>query len=924
MVIVKALVALVAGMLVCAALAPQVPGAHAADAEPGTSELLSGWQIRSSARVGSPGSVISDPGYAATGWLPISRPETLMAGLVENGRYPDVFYSRRLAAVPTRQFAVPWWYRDALELHPLPGQHTFLRINGLLSRGDLWVNGAKVADRSLLQGAYSQVELDITRLVRDGANAIALRVYPNDAGDAGYLTLGMVDWNPPSPDGFTGLQFAPEIAQDGAISLRAAHVVEHNARDLSTSALTVKAELRNNTAVAQQARLVGTISHGDTDIAFDRSVQVPANATVRLVLAPARIPQLRIRHPALWWPYQMGAQPLYHLALEAQVADVASDSFSEDFGIRTVTSGLTPVVPGTYGASGYRQFSINGRPFVVRGGGWSQDMFLSYAPGNVGDQLAYVKNLGLNAIRFEGNLPPDDMFQQLDRAGILALPGWQCCARWEQPSDEWSAALRANARNQAAHVAAMLRDHPSVIAFYQGSDDPPDATKEALYLAAFRRADWQVPQIASAEYKSSRRLGPSGSKEGPYNWAPPAYWWDSGREMDVGGSFTNAGGAFGFDTEASAGITMPTRDSLDRFLTPRDERQLWDVRSVAGTGSGPDIFHSSPYHGYTAIGRLGQYNTALWNRYGHWSGLASYEREAQAAGYEVARAQFEAYIGQAHDRANPSTGLIYWQLDKAWPSVQWQLYGYDLDQAGVYFGAKKANEPVHILYAYSDRSIRVSNLTNAPQAGLRAHVAFRPIDGGRPVVRTVAVPRVRGQGVRTVMRPGVPPGMSSTYFLELTLTRRGTVVSRNVYWLSTRPDRIDWAATLGNGSGAVALPGGYADLGGLQRLARAPVRVRAATTREGANDVTVVRIRNVGRLAIPAFLLRADVRRGSRGGEVLPIRWSDNDQTIWPGEQLTLTARYRAGDLRGRPPVVAVAGWNVPRRVVAAPVNPRA
>jgi hypothetical protein len=581
-------------------------------------------------------------------------------------------------------------------------------------------------------------------------------------------------------------------------------------------------------------------------------------------------------------------------------------------------------VSGTYGASGYRKFSINGRPFVVRGGGWSQDLFLRYSPENVGDQLAYVRDLGLNAIRFEGNLPPDDMFQQLDRAGILALPGWQCCDRWEQRSDAWSPQIRASARNQAAHVAALLRNHPSVIAFYQGSDDEPDPAKEALYLAAFRAADWQVPQIASAEYKGSRQLGQSGSKEGPYNWAPPAYWWDAGREMDVGGSFTNAGGAFGFDTEASAGITMPTRDSLDRFLTRRDQRRLWDVRSVGGTHSGPDIFHSSPYHGYTAIGRLGQYNTALWNRYGRWSGLASYEREAQAAGYEVARAQFEAYIGQAHDPANPSTGLIYWQLNKAWPSVQWQLYGYDLDQAGVYFGAKKANEAVHIMYAYSDGSIRVSNLTNAPQAGLRARIAFRRIDGGRPRVRNVAVPRVPGQGVRTVLRPAVPDGMSSTYFLELTLTHGNAVVSRNVYWLSTRPDRVDWAATLGEGTGAVALPGGYADLTGLQRLARVPVRVEATTTRRGATDVTVVRVRNAGRRAVPAFMLRADVQRGSGGGEVLPIRWSDNDQTIWPGEDLTLIARYRDGDLRGASPVVSIAGWNVRRRVVAAPFSPSA
>ena len=123
MAIVKALVALIAVALAGASLVPDPAGAHADDAAPGTSDLVSGWQIASSARVRSPGQVISDPGYAAAGWRPISRPETLMAGLVENGRYPGIFYSNRLARVPTRQFAVPWWYRDSFRrcyCPPLP------------------------------------------------------------------------------------------------------------------------------------------------------------------------------------------------------------------------------------------------------------------------------------------------------------------------------------------------------------------------------------------------------------------------------------------------------------------------------------------------------------------------------------------------------------------------------------------------------------------------------------------------------------------------------------------------------------------------------------------------------------------------------------------------------------------------------------
>ena len=187
-----------------------------------------------------------------------------------------------------------------------------------------------------------------------------------------------------------------------------------------------------------------------------------------------------------------------------------------------------------------------------------------------------MRSLGLNAIRFEGNLPPDDLFRQLDRLGILAMPGWQCCNKWEQDSSEWSPEIRANAANQALHVAQWLRNHPSVFTFYQGSDEAPDPAKERIYLRAFGRADWQVPQVASAEYKSSAQLGPAGSKEGPYNYTPPVYWWNATPVMDEGGDFTNAGGSFGYDTETSPGNTIPTQDSLDRFLTAVDQAQLWD------------------------------------------------------------------------------------------------------------------------------------------------------------------------------------------------------------------------------------------------------------------------------------------------------------------------------------------------------------
>jgi exo-1,4-beta-D-glucosaminidase len=49
----------------------------------------------------------------------------------------------------------------------------------------------------------------------------------------------------------------------------------------------------------------------------------------------------------------------------------------------------------------------------------------------------------------------------------------------------------------------------------------------------------------------------------------------------------------------------------------------------------------------------------------------------------------------------------------------YHLYDYYMDPGGAYFGAKKGNEPVHVMYSYDDRSIRVVNNNYVPSTMLR-------------------------------------------------------------------------------------------------------------------------------------------------------------------------------------------------------------
>jgi exo-1,4-beta-D-glucosaminidase len=106
----------------------------------------------------------------------------------------------------------------------------------------------------------------------------------------------------------------------------------------------------------------------------------------------------------------------------------------------------------------------------------------------------------------------------------------------------------------------------------------------------------------------------------------------------------------------------------------------------------------------------------------------------------------------------------------------------------------------------------------------------------------------------------------------------------------------------------------YADLTALQSLPMATSEVHATLRREGGKNVVTVTLAVPASSKAVALSQHVAIRRAAHGDLALPILWSDNDVTLWPGESLTLTAQYAAQGTAA--PVVEVSGWNVPGRSV--------
>jgi exo-1,4-beta-D-glucosaminidase len=855
---------------------------HAAN-QPGKLFLHKDWQLQSSCEVPAGGEQVSVVGFDASGWHHADLPSTVVGALVTDKTYPDPNYGTNLRSLPGMDyssksffalqdmpkdspFRCSWWFRTEFALPAEYEQKVkWLHFLGINYRANVWINGQKVADAKDIAGTFETFEFDATKLLQAGKpNAIALEIFAPGKNDLG---ITWVDWNPTPADRDMGIWKEVFVTTSGDVSLRNPFVSTKLDSDLKTAALTVSADLRNTSDQA-----VNGVLRAEIDGAQVRqSVTLAAGEAKTASFGPEQFRQLKLANPRVWWPYQMGEPNLYTARLAFEIDKQVSDSAAVTFGIREVTSELTD--------KGYRLFKINGRKVLIRGAAWAPDMFLRWFPERLDADLNYVRDMGLNTLRLEGRIDHEEFFDKSDRLGILVMPGWTCCDAWEKWKN-WKAEQHKIAGDSLRSQIRILRTHPSVFVWLYGSDNPPPPDVEKMYLGILKELEWPNPSVSSAADTPTTVTGKSGVKmTGPYEYVPPVYWLAD----------TQAGGAYGYNTETSPGPAIPPRESLERFI-PKD--RLWPIDEVWNYHAGGERFTT-----------VNIFTEGLNRRYGTATSLDDYERKAQAMTYDGQRAMFEAYARNKYS----STGIIQWMLNNAWPSLIWHLYDYYLAPAGGYFGTKKATEPIHVQYSYDDNSVAVINGTYAEVKGARVTAKLYNLDAKEKGSRDATLDLAPDSSTKALDLPRVDD-LTKTYFLRLQLhDSEAKLLSDNFYWLSTKPDVLDWK----HKKDTVYTPQAeFGDLTGLNSLPAAKVAVTRHIHRDGDHGSMSVTVENQGDSI--AFMVHARITRGDGGEDVTPVLWSDNYFSLLPGEKRSVSARYRVAHLEDREPVLAVDGYNVP------------
>ncbi len=860
-------------------------GLLALDAAKDRTSLLSlheGWAIRSSTEVQEKGEVLSMPQFTPTGWHRASVPSTVVAALVASGAYPDPYFGMNLRSIPGTSypigrnfsnlpmpadspFRVPWWYRTEFALPAeYRGKTLWLHFDGINFRANIWLNGKPIARSEKVAGAYRIFEFNVTETAKVGErNALAVEVFPPQPND---LAITFVDWNPTPPDKDMGLYHDVYLTATGPVTIRWPHVVTAlDMPSLDNAHLSVTAELRNATGQTVKGTLKGRIEK----VEFSQEVELGPKESRVVTFTPEKFPQLNLSQPRLWWPAKLGPQNLYELAMEFDAGGTVSDRGAITFGIREITSELSD--------KGYRVFKINGKSILIRGAGWSPDMMLRVDPARQEVELGYVLDMNLNTVRLEGKLEDEHFLEICDRRGILVQAGWCCCDHWEKWKD-WKEEDYPIAAESLRDQIRRLRTHPSLFDWLNGSDGPPPAKVEEMYIKILKDYAWPNPYQSSATQKPTSVSGPTGLKmTGPYEYVAPSYWLAD----------TSRGGAFGYNTETGPGPAVPPVESL-RLMLPKEH--LWPIDEFWNFHAGGGAFKT-----------LKVFTDALNARYGPASGVEDYAWKAQLQAYEGERAMFEAFGRNKYT----STGVIQWMLNNAWPSMIWHLYDYYLRPAGGYFGTKKACEPLHVQYSYDDKSIVVVNSLYQDFKQMKVTARVLNLDLSEKFKQEVTMDVTPDSSSRAFVLPEIQ-GLSPTYFLKLTLRdSAGRPVSSNFYWLSTKPETLDWEKSTWYHTPTKS----YADYTALQGLPKVALKVTSRTERKKSEGAVRVSLTNP--TANLAVAVRLKISKGRGGEELVPIFWEDNYFPLLPGEKREVSATFRESDLKGAKPVVEVDGWNV-------------
>jgi hypothetical protein len=829
------------------------PHAQANIEKDGNIKLSGGrWKVQRSSLVKDSIGEVSKVGFNDSAWITATVPGTVLSSYINAGIIPDPNYSDNMLLISDSYFYSDFWYRDEFTVPKnYNGKKIFLNFNGINWKADIYLNGKNLGR---IDGAFTRGKFDVTNdLITGGKNAVAVRIYKNDApgfvkeptvqshdangGELGvdnptfHASVGW-DWIPTIRGRNIGIWDDVYLTASGPVTIDDPFV---NASlplpDTAFADLKIQVTLTNHSAENILGDLKGKIGN----VKFELPVALLPSELKTITIDSSNFPSLHFKNPKLWWPNGYGEQNLYNVKLEFLTANgKISDTKEFKAGLREMTYSIE---------GGALRIWVNGKRFIGRGGNWGfSESNLNYRSREFDIAVRYHKEMNFTMIRnWVGQTGNDEFYEACDRYGIMVWQDFWLANPLDGPNPEDNKMFLQNAED----FVKRIRNHPS-IGLYCGRNEgnPPDEIDKPLREILVRLTPG-IQYIPNSAFDVV-------SGGGPYRAMPVKYYFDKRATPK-------------FHSE----IGMPNIVSPESFKQMIPDSDAWPINRFWGIH---DFNLESAQSGKSFINLINE-------SFGKIDDLKDWLAYAQWINYQGYRAIFEA---QSKNRM----GILLWMSHPAWPSLVWQTYDYYFEPTAAYFGCKKANEPLHIQWNALTDSIEVVNYSSSSGNGLEASVELLNLDGTVKLKKHLRID-CPIDAVKHIYKLEKTDGLSNVYFTRLRLLKGKKLVSENFYWNGLKEGNVK----------------------DIRYLPKIKLDVATKSVKKNGKWYLSTELKNS--TITPALMVRLNVVGDKDKERILPAIYSDNYVSLMPGERRIIKIEMDNSDTRGNKPKIRTEGINI-------------
>ena len=423
-----------------------------------------------------------------------------------------------------------------------------------------------------------------------------------------------------------------------------------------------------------------------------------------------------INNHQLWWPNEMGEQPLYDFEVVLKRGKKVLDTKRIKSGIRTFEM---VDEPDSIGRAFY--FKVNGVPFYAKGANYvPEEMIETWTDvDNTLRLLQAAKDAHFNMLRVWGGgiYPSDDFFNICDSLGILVWEDFMYAGTM-YPSNY--AFIEYNTRFETVEQVERLASHPSLALWCGGNE-----ISEGYYNWGWQQSlGWSEEDDRTIKAGYDNLFGIDGmlryivdacDKTRPYWPSSPSKGW--GRPESLTEGDVHYWGVWWGELPYEV-----YREKVGRFNSEYGYQSYPDYQTLLKIAQGEALSKDAEViaaHQKHARGTR-QIDDFIQKYYPYSDDFERYvylSQLSQAYGMEIAI--------EAHRTAKPyNMGTLYWQLNDAWPVTSWSSIDYYGNWKAMQYKLKTLYAPVLLSFDQKDYSVFVtSDLTRDLKGELRIKVA---------------------------------------------------------------------------------------------------------------------------------------------------------------------------------------------------------